>query len=347
MARRPFYGSGAGTPIAKMDMQTATAPGRMYANALMNFGNTMANSIEKYRANKEKKEIENTTYTALKKAGFDDEIAKAGSKDRSVISSFLDLKKFEQQKKAQDRAGDQADTRIAQGDARIGIANEELYIKKNEAEDKRTRREAENNLAKEVFNSETSEKKFGKPFVDLIRNHPNKNEPNFFSQAYDFGTKFNPKGGVLDRFAESYEGNIGDIFSDDGKVRKKALAGFLNADPSMNELTSFVELARSGTDQDGFQFDPSKVTPIPGFDASFVPTSKGGGQILQKNAGTKSTADIMNSQYAQDLIAKARGGDERAKEELTQYFYKEFKSQDIEGVPLLPEPIQEILDSVQ
>ena len=60
-----------------------------------------------------------------------------------------------------------------------------------------------------------------------------------------------------------------------------------SADPSMNELSSFVELAKSGTDQDGFQFDPSKVTPIPGFDASFVPTSQGGGQILQKNAGSQ------------------------------------------------------------
>ena len=41
--------------IAKMDMQTATAPGRFYANALQNFGTAISNSIEKYRAKKEKK----------------------------------------------------------------------------------------------------------------------------------------------------------------------------------------------------------------------------------------------------------------------------------------------------
>ena len=60
MARRPFYGSGVGTPIAKMDMQTATAPGRMYANALMNFGNSIASGIEKFRANRRRKKTKLT-----------------------------------------------------------------------------------------------------------------------------------------------------------------------------------------------------------------------------------------------------------------------------------------------
>ena len=342
MARQPFYGSGAGTPIAKMDMQTATAPGRMYANALTNFGNTIANSIEKFRAKKEKKELEDTAYTALKKAGFDDDIAKAGSKDRSVISSFLELKKFDQQKKVQDRAGDQADERI-------GIARDESYIRKGEFEYKRTDREADNNMARELFASEASEKKFGKPFVDLVRNHPNKNEPNFFSQAFQFGTKLNPKGGVLGRFAETYEGKLTDLFSDDEKKQKKALSGFLNADPDMDELVQFFEMKRrfdGGSDM--FSFDPkTMVKEVPGLPGTFsVQTGPQTSVVRSADTDTKSTADIINSKYAQDLIAKARGGDQRAKEELTQYFYKIYKSQDIEGIPILPDPIQEILDSI-
>jgi hypothetical protein len=250
------------------------------------------------------------------------------------------LEKFGQQKKYQDRAGDQADRRI-------GMENERLHIAKNEDVRKQSQIEAQEKIARGFMESDVAEKKFGKPFVDLMRNHPAKGSGNFYSQAYAFGSRANPKGGVLDRFAETYEGKLDDIFSDDEKLRKKALAGFLGADPSMNELSSFVELAKSATNQDGFQFDPSKVTPIPGFDASFVPTSKGGGQILQKNTGGgKTTADIMNSKYAQDLIQQARGGDAQAKEELTQYFFKNFKSQDIEGIPILPEPIQEILDTL-
>ena len=100
MARRPFYGSGPGTPIAKMDMQTATAPGRFYANALQNFGTAISNSIEKYRAKKEKKEQQETTYTALKRMGLPDEIAKAGSKDPNVISTHLQKEKIAMQGRA-------------------------------------------------------------------------------------------------------------------------------------------------------------------------------------------------------------------------------------------------------
>ena len=100
MARRPFYGSGPGTPIAKMDMQTATAPGRFYANALQNFGTAISNSIEKYRAKKEKKEQQETTYTALKRMGLPDEVAKAGSKDPNVISTHLQKEKIAMQGRA-------------------------------------------------------------------------------------------------------------------------------------------------------------------------------------------------------------------------------------------------------
>ena len=342
MARRPFYGSGAGTPIAKMDMQTATAPGRMYANALMNFGNSIASGIEKFRANKEKKENQANMENMLIAQGVDADLAKPLSKDPQAFANYITLEKFGQQKKYQDRAGDQADRRI-------GMENERLHIAKNEDVRKQSQIEAQEKIARGFMESDVAEKKFGKPFVDLMRNHPAKGSGNFYSQAYAFGSRANPKGGVLDRFAETYEGNIGDIFSDDGKVRKKALAGFLGADPSMNELSSFVELAKSADGDSGmFQFDPeTMVKEIPGLPGSFsVQTGPQTSVVRSANTDTKTTADIMNSKYAQDLTQKAREGNEQAKEELTQYFFKHFKSQDIEGNPILPEPIQEILDSL-
>ena len=112
MARRPFFGSGSGTPIAKMDMQSATAPGRMYANALMNFGNSVASGIEKFRANKEKKENQANMETMLVANGMDPELAKPLSKDPQAFSNYMTMENFSQRKEAQDRAGDQADRNL-------------------------------------------------------------------------------------------------------------------------------------------------------------------------------------------------------------------------------------------
>lgn len=100
MARKPFFGSGPAPQIARMDMQSATAPGRMYFNALQNFGTAIANSMEKYKAKKEKKEQQETTYTALKRMGIPDEIAKAGSHDPNVISSHFQKEKLAMQSRA-------------------------------------------------------------------------------------------------------------------------------------------------------------------------------------------------------------------------------------------------------
>lgn len=55
MARRPFYGQGGAIPIAKMNMQAATAPGRAYAQMGKDFGDKIGSAIEQYGLNKAKR----------------------------------------------------------------------------------------------------------------------------------------------------------------------------------------------------------------------------------------------------------------------------------------------------
>ena len=55
MARRPFYGQGGAIPIARMNMQAATAPGRAYAQMGKDFGDKIGSAIEQYGLNKEKR----------------------------------------------------------------------------------------------------------------------------------------------------------------------------------------------------------------------------------------------------------------------------------------------------
>ena len=56
MARQPFYGRGPGPQIARMDMNAATAPGRLYGQMFANLGKIAGDSIEKYAEGKKKKE---------------------------------------------------------------------------------------------------------------------------------------------------------------------------------------------------------------------------------------------------------------------------------------------------
>jgi|14_taG_2_1085336.scaffolds.fasta_scaffold00879_8 hypothetical protein len=51
----PFFGRGGAIPIARMDMQAATAPGRAYAQGLNKLGESIGGAIEKYQLNKEKR----------------------------------------------------------------------------------------------------------------------------------------------------------------------------------------------------------------------------------------------------------------------------------------------------
>ena len=55
MARRPFYGQGGAIPIAKMNMQAATAPGRAYAQMGKDFGDKIGSAIKQYGLNKAKR----------------------------------------------------------------------------------------------------------------------------------------------------------------------------------------------------------------------------------------------------------------------------------------------------
>jgi len=56
MARRPFYGQGGAIPIARMNMQAATAPGRAYAQMGKDFGEKIGSAIKKYAQNKKEGE---------------------------------------------------------------------------------------------------------------------------------------------------------------------------------------------------------------------------------------------------------------------------------------------------
>jgi hypothetical protein len=66
MARTPFYGRGPGPQIARMDMQAATAPGKAIGGMFANLGKIGADSLEKFRENKEKKESEDFNYKTAK-----------------------------------------------------------------------------------------------------------------------------------------------------------------------------------------------------------------------------------------------------------------------------------------
>ena len=57
MARRPFYGQGGAIPIARMNMQAATAPGRAYAQMGKDFGEKIGGAIKQYGLNKEKQKV--------------------------------------------------------------------------------------------------------------------------------------------------------------------------------------------------------------------------------------------------------------------------------------------------
>jgi hypothetical protein len=66
MARTPFFGRGPGPQIARMDMQAATAPGKAIGAMFANLGKIGADSLEKFRENKEKKESEDFNYKTAK-----------------------------------------------------------------------------------------------------------------------------------------------------------------------------------------------------------------------------------------------------------------------------------------
>ena len=79
MARQPFFGSTPAPQIARMDMQTATAPGVLFNQALTQLGEAVGGAIAKYGENKEKKT--NKSYiSAFIALGLSPEEAKAISR---------------------------------------------------------------------------------------------------------------------------------------------------------------------------------------------------------------------------------------------------------------------------
>ena len=66
MARTPFFGRGPGPQIARMDMQAATAPGKAMGAMFANLGQIGADSLEKFRENKDRKEEEAFNYKTAK-----------------------------------------------------------------------------------------------------------------------------------------------------------------------------------------------------------------------------------------------------------------------------------------
>lgn len=235
MARgRPFFGSGPAPQIARMDMQSATAPGRMYANALQNFGTAIANGIEKHRAKKDKKEQQETTYTALKQAGFDDEIAKAGSKDPSVITNTLALKNFQLNEKKADQLGDFYEAKTAE----MG--------KKSPSEIRAEREEQMTEQANfEFFNKENNDG------VTLAETK----FPNIPKSLFPTGKKpFGFYGATmknLDGFSKATE-NVQDVFTENGgdfnklvsgseKEKKAEIATWIKSGGKPSDINNFLE----------------------------------------------------------------------------------------------------------
>jgi hypothetical protein len=100
MARQPFFGQTPGIQSRGMNMQVATQGARDMAQGMSNFGQAVGGMMQKFKAKKEKEAMEGKAEQALLSMGLPPEVAKAGSKDKGLISSFM---QNEQIKLGQDR----------------------------------------------------------------------------------------------------------------------------------------------------------------------------------------------------------------------------------------------------
>ncbi|BAQ84590.1 hypothetical protein [uncultured Mediterranean phage uvMED] len=94
MAREPFFGRTPGPQIARMDVNQATAPGRMFAQSLTQLGQAVGGAIAKYGENKKKKEDQKINENAFISMGLTPEEAKAASRDPSVASMIGKFKEM-------------------------------------------------------------------------------------------------------------------------------------------------------------------------------------------------------------------------------------------------------------
>lgn len=84
MARRPFYGQGGAIPIAKMNMQAATAPGRAYAQMGKDFGDKIGGAIETFGENKKKGEAAEMQIGAILESMSDERKAELTSGENPI-----------------------------------------------------------------------------------------------------------------------------------------------------------------------------------------------------------------------------------------------------------------------
>jgi len=307
MARKPFFGSGPAPQIARMDMQSATAPGRMYFNALTQFGQSLAGGIEKFAKNKEKKENQANMENMLVANGMDADLAKPLSKDPQAFGNYMALQKFGLQKDAGERAQQSVDLE----NERVHIAkNNDVRAEKtfnNTQEDREKlndQKEAQEEITKNFMLSPGAEAKYGKEFTSLYKGR----EDIDFTTLYKFAEETKPKAGILSRFTEAYDGPITDLASDKPKVRKKALLAFLNENPDENDLKLFDGLREfAKTNKNSVS-----VTEIPGYDAGVVAYGDNKSQVIYKGGNKGSSAFTTNIKAMSDYYKRAKAGDTEA-----------------------------------
>ena len=167
MSRRPFFGQGQAPQIAKMDMQTATAPGRMFFESLNNLGVAVGGAIAKHAENKEKKENQQLAENAFISAGMKPDQAKIASRDPQVGNMLQQFMQMDETSRVND-------AQLAlQGD-QLGLAEEELGFnieKYNEAQEKEDQLEAELEAGNRLMISPTERMPNGKEGrYDVLKN---------------------------------------------------------------------------------------------------------------------------------------------------------------------------------
>ena len=99
MARTPFYGRTPAPQIARMDMQSATAPGRFLQQSLTQLGQSISGALIKHAENKEKKENEKLAENLFLSMKYSPEESKVLSKLPEVgqLASNLKTQQLQQE----------------------------------------------------------------------------------------------------------------------------------------------------------------------------------------------------------------------------------------------------------
>jgi len=125
MSRRPFYGQTPAPPIARMDMQSATAPGRSFANAFNQLGIAIGGAIAKHAENKEKKENQQLAENAFISAGMKPDQAKIASRDPQVGNMLQEFMQMDETRRVND-------AQLALGRDQLGVAQGGLDLREEQ-----------------------------------------------------------------------------------------------------------------------------------------------------------------------------------------------------------------------